>query len=273
MRLPETLKAVLIDLSGVLYVGDEALPGAVAALNRLRAAALPVRFLTNTTRSPRSAIMTKLATMGFAVATEEVFTAPMATKALVALRGLRPHYLVHPDIESEMGPSDPDPDAVVMGDAGPYFNYERLNRAFRLLMQGLPLIVMAKNRYFKGSDGLSLDMGAFVTALEYSAGVRAEVVGKPARSYFETVLRDVGVRGEEAVMIGDDLHDDIEGAQRAGIAGILVRTGKYRPEDERDVSVQPALIVDDFPAAVDRLFARDGGNGYPSAAVSSWASE
>ncbi|MGQ0657442.1 MAG: TIGR01458 family HAD-type hydrolase [Chromatiales bacterium] len=256
MQLPDPLKAVLIDLSGVLYVGDEALPGAVAALERLRAAKLTVRFLTNTTRSPRSAILKKLAQMGFAVDSEEIFTAPMATRKLLAQRGLRPHYLVHPDIESEMGPRDTDPNAVVMGDAGPYFTYDRLNQAFRLLMKGLPLIVMARNRYFKERDGLSLDMGAFVSALEYSAGVKAEVVGKPAKPYFDTVLRDVGTSAEEAVMIGDDLHDDIEGAQQAGIAGVLVRTGKYRPEDERDPSVCPALTVNDFPAAVDRLLKR-----------------
>src|SRR3990172_3948666 len=148
MQLPDSLRAVLIDLSGVLYVGEKALPGAVGALNRLRAAEIPLRFLTNTTRSPCSAIMRKLAAMGFVVSRDEVFTAPMATKKLIEARGLRPHYLVHPDIESEMGSSDPDPNAVVMGDAGPYFTYDRLNRAFRLLMKGLPLIVMAKNRYF-----------------------------------------------------------------------------------------------------------------------------
>lgn len=257
MRLPGDIKAVLVDLSGVLYVGDAALPGAAQALQRLRANVPSIRFLTNTTRSPRASILKRLAAMGIAVAAEEVYTAPLATRQLVAQRGLRPHYLVHPDLEEEMGASDPDPTAVVLGDAGPYFTYDRLNQAFRLLMRGLPLIVMARNRYFKESDGLSLDMGAFVAALEYSSGVQAEVVGKPALPFFEAALRDAAAHASATVMIGDDLHDDIEGAQRAGIAGILVRTGKFRPEDERDESVRPALIVDHFPAAVDAL-ARGG---------------
>lgn len=253
MRLPGDVKAVLVDLSGVLYVGDAALPGAAQALQRLRAIVPSIRFLTNTTRSPRAGILKKLAAMGIAVAPEEVYTAPLATRQLIARRGLRPHYLVHPDIVEEMGDSHPDPTAVVLGDAGPYFTYDRLNQAFRLLMRGLPLIVMARNRYFRESDGLSLDMGAFVAALEYSSGVQAEVVGKPALPFFEAALRDAAARASETVMIGDDLHDDIEGAQRAGVAGILVRTGKFRPEDERDESVRPALVVDHFPAAVDAL--------------------
>jgi len=253
MRLPGDIKAVLVDLSGVLYVGDAALPGAAQALQRLRANVPSIRFLTNTTRSPRASILKRLAAMGIAVAAEEVYTAPLATRQLVAQRGLRPHYLVHPDLEEEMGASDPDPTAVVLGDAGPYFTYDRLNQAFRLLMRGLPLIVMARNRYFRESDGLSLDMGAFVAALEYSSGVQAEVVGKPALPFFEAALRDAAATASATVMIGDDLHDDIEGAQRAGVAGILVRTGKFRPEDERDGSVRPALIVDHFPAAVDAL--------------------
>jgi HAD superfamily hydrolase (TIGR01458 family) len=244
MRLPGNVKAVLVDLSGVLYVGDAALPGAAQALLRLRAHVPSIRFLTNTTRSSRTSILKKLAAMGIAVEPDEVYTAPLATRQLIAQRGLRPHYLVHPDIEEEMGASDPDPTAVVIGDAGPFFTYDRLNQAFRLLMRGLPLIVMAKNRYFRESDGLSLDMGAFVTALEYSSGAHAEVVGKPALPFFQAALRDAGALAGETVMIGDDLHDDIEGAQHAGIPGILVRTGKFRPEDEREARVRPFARID-----------------------------
>lgn len=256
MPLPASIRAVLVDLDGVLYVGNEAVPGAVDALARLRAAGLRLRFLTNSSRSPRRAILDKLARLGFSIREDEIQTAALATKRLVEQRGLRPHYLIHPDIEQEMGPSDPEPTVVVLGDAGPYFSYERLNRAFRLLMQGLPLIVMAKNRYFKEADGLSLDMGAFVTGLEFSAGVSAEVVGKPARAYFETALGDLGVSPYEAVMIGDDLDHDIEAAQQAGIAGILVRTGKFRPQDETQARARPTLVVDDFAAAVASIMGK-----------------
>ncbi len=254
MTLPSPA-AVLIDLAGVLHVGPQAVPGAVRALARLRESGLPLRFLTNTTRSPRGAIVELLRGLGFEVAAAEIHTAVLATRHLVRARGLSPHYLVHPDIADEVGPSSASPDAVVIGDAGPHFTFERMNRAFRLLMDGLPLIAMARNRYFKDPDGLTLDMGAYVTALEYGAGVQAEVVGKPAATFFLGALAELGMAPADAVLIGDDLRDDIGGAQAAGIPGILVRTGKYRPEDEGDGQIQPAAVVDDFAAAVERLLA------------------
>lgn len=258
MRLPETIKGVLIDLAGVLHVGEEALPGAVEGLARLRASGVPLRFLTNTTRSPRSLIVALLQRVGLDVRTEEVLTAALATRKYIEQRGLKPHYLIHPAIIEDMGPSSPEPDVVVLGDAGDDFTYARLNAAFRLLMRGLPLVVMARNRYFREADDLSLDMGAFVVGLEYSAGITSTVIGKPARAFFETALADMHVLAQDAVMIGDDVNDDVGAAQRAGIAGVLVRTGKFRPGDDVLPQVQAGLVADNFTAAVDALLARIG---------------
>ncbi len=246
-------KAVLIDLAGVLHTGDEALPGAVLALARLRASGLALRFLTNTTRTPSNILFAKLQRMGFTLAAGEIQTAALAARTLVRRRRLKPLWLVHPDIAAEMGDSAVDPDVVVLGDMGEHFTYPLLNRAFRLLMDGLPLMAMARNRYFMEADGLSLDMGAFVAGLEYSAGVSAEVTGKPAAPFFEAALAELGVAAADAVLIGDDLADDIGGAQAAGIPGILVRTGKFRPGDDAHPEIRPAAVVDDFTAAVNAI--------------------
>lgn len=253
MPLAERPSAVLIDLAGVLHIEDQAIPGAVEALRALRASGLPLRFLTNTTRSPRQRLVASLQQMGFAIAPEEIQTAVLATRQLIERRGLHPHYLVHPDIADEVGPSHAEPDAVVLGDAGHAFTYATLNEAFRLIMRGLPLIAMARNRYFKEKDGLTLDMGAFVAGLEYSSGTRAEVVGKPAAPFFLGALDELGVAPSSAVLIGDDLADDIGGAQAAGIPGILVRTGKFRPGDDTHPEIRPAAVADDFAAAVALL--------------------
>lgn len=254
--LPARPKAVLIDLAGVLHVGDRAIPGAAAALVRLRASGLPIRFLTNTTRSPRRALVALLDRLGFSIAAEEIQTAVRAAAQRVHQLGLKPHYLVHPDVVEEVGASHPEPDVVVLGDAGPAFTFDALNAAFRLLMDGLPLIAMARNRYFREADGLTLDLGAFVAALEFAAGTSAEVVGKPAPPFFLGPLAELGVAPQDAVLIGDDLHDDVGGAQAVHIPGILVRTGKYRPIDEDNPEIRPALIVDDFAAAVEAIVRR-----------------
>jgi len=194
-------RAVLIDLAGVLHTGDDALPGAVRALDRLRASGLPLRFLTNTTRTPSNVLFAKLQRMGFTLATGELQTAALAARTLVRSRGLKPLWLVHPDIAGEMGASAPDPDVVVLGDMGPHFTYPLLNHAFRLLMAGVPLLAMARNRYFMEPDGLSLDMGAFVNGLEYSAGVSAEITGKPAPAFFNAALAELGLAAADTVLI------------------------------------------------------------------------
>ena len=83
--------------------------GAVRALNRLRASGLPLRFLTNTTRTPSNVLFTKLQRMGFTLAASEIQTAALAARTLVRSRGLRPLWLVHPDIAEEMGANAPTP--------------------------------------------------------------------------------------------------------------------------------------------------------------------
>ena len=253
-------KGILIDLAGVLHTGDTPIPRALAGLHRLRMADIPLRFLTNTTRSPRTSIVRKLAMMGFDIKEEEVLTAVHATRQYVQSRALHPHWLIHPDVADETGPSATEPDAVVLGDAGAGFTFEAMNTAFRLLMRGLPLIAMARNRYFQEADGLTIDMGAFVAALEYATGVQATVIGKPAPAFFAAALADLGIRADEALMIGDDLRDDVQGAQVAGIRAILVRTGKYRPQDEEAAGERPAMITNNFSTAVEAIL--DGSSLY-----------
>jgi HAD superfamily hydrolase (TIGR01458 family) len=253
MSLPANPRALLIDLAGVLHVGDQLIPGSIEALARLRAAGFRLVFLTNTTRTPRHTLVAKMQALGLDVRDQELLTAPGATMNLVRCRGLHPHWIVHPDLRDEVGPDAAEPDAVVLGDAGHCFDYAQLNTAFRLIMRGLPFIAMARNRHFKEEDGLSLDMGAFVAGLVYSTGVQAEIAGKPAAPFFKAALDTAGVRADEAIMIGDDLRDDIGGAQAAGIAGVLVRTGKYSAADEHNPDIRPAAIEDDFASFAARL--------------------
>jgi HAD superfamily hydrolase (TIGR01458 family) len=99
-------------------------------------------------------------------------------------------------------------------------------------MDGAKLVALQKNRYWRTPDGLSLDAGPFVAALEYASGERAEVVGKPEEAFFRLALEDLGLEAGEVAMVGDDAEADVAGAKRAGLLGVQVKTGKWPPDAE-----------------------------------------
>ncbi|NNG05523.1 MAG: TIGR01458 family HAD-type hydrolase [Inquilinus sp.] len=253
------IKGVLLDLGGVVYVGETALPGAVAAVERLRAAGIPFRGLTNTTRQPRRLLLDKLRRLGLDLAPENLFMPAIAARAHLEVRGLAPHLLVHPALEEDFaGLPETEPKAVVIGDAAEGFTYAALNRAFRALEAGAEFLALARNRSFRDADGdLSLDAGPFVAALEYATGRQATVLGKPSPDFFAAALASLGCAPAEAAMVGDDVESDIGGAQTAGIPGILVRTGKYQPGDEATVDPPAAAVAADLAAAVGWILRDD----------------
>jgi HAD superfamily hydrolase (TIGR01458 family) len=247
--------AVLLDLDGVLYVEDEPVPGAREAVAALRERGMALRFVTNTTTLPRRRILERLDRLGFAAAPHELATpAALAVRRCIDRGHRRVALLMNDAVKEDLAGLEEvehHADAVIVGDLGTAWAYGPLNRAFRLLMEGAELIALQKNRYWLTPDGLALDVGPFVAALEYATEREAVVVGKPAPAFFETVLATLEVPAERAAMVGDDVEADVGGALAAGLAGILVRTGKYRDETLRQSGVEPTAMVDsiaDLPA-------------------------
>ncbi|WP_336109774.1 HAD-IIA family hydrolase [Streptomyces sp. PTD9-10] len=247
----ESVRAVLIDIDGVLTVSWKPLPGAVEALRSVRAAGLGVALVTNTTSRTRASIAETLAEAGFEVDAEDVLTAPALTAAHLAehFPGARCAFLNSGDIEEDLGDVtlvDERPDVVVVGGAGPEFDYTALNRVFGYLQQGARLLAVHRNLYWRTEAGLQLDSGAFLLGLEKAARVEAEVMGKPSPAFFEAALARLGVTADQALMAGDDVESDVVAAQRVGITGVLVRTGKYQPETLAGASGTPDHVVDSF---------------------------
>lgn len=227
-------KAVLLDISGVLSEDGEALPGAVEAVARLASEGLVLRFLTNTSRKTSAAVCEELQRLGFDVAPEQVFTAPGAIRRYLEQHRLSPYLLIHERLEPEFaGLCQGEPDAVVLGDAGERLDYAHLDEAFRLLRDGAPLLAVGTNRYFQQQGILHLDAGPFVRALEYAAGIQAQVLGKPAGDFFRAVLEEAGVAPDETLMVGDDVECDVLAAMELGLQACLIRSGKYRSGDEQ----------------------------------------
>jgi HAD superfamily hydrolase (TIGR01458 family) len=228
---------LLLDIDGVLALSWEPIPGAVEAMRWLREH-VPFRLITNTTTHTRRDLAKTLTTAGFDVESDEIVTAVTATAAY-----LREH---HPGarafVLTDGAPGDDlagvaiadapeDADVIVIGGACDDFTYDALNRIFRRLMDGTPLVGMHRNLYWKTAAGWELDGGAFITALEAAADTTAAICGKPAPAFFQAALALLGVPATRAAMVGDDIANDIEGARAAGLTGVLVRTGKFRQDD------------------------------------------
>lgn len=252
------ISGVLLDLSGVVFSGGEAIGDAVASVRDLREAGLGLRFVTNTTSKPLCTLVERLNRLGIEAVPGDVFTPARAARALVRERGLSPRFLVQPALLEDLdGSAGGPPDAVIMGDAGAGFTFEALNEAFRLIEDGADFVALAKNRSFKDSDGrLSLDAGPFVAALEYASRREAHLVGKPSPAFYAAALAELGTSADETAMIGDDVESDVAGAMEAGMMGILVRTGKYKEGDEERIEPAPSAVVADLREAVDWVLGR-----------------
>jgi ribonucleotide monophosphatase NagD (HAD superfamily) len=157
------MDAILIDLDGVLYIGDEAVPGAVEAVAWLRREGIPHRFLTNTSSRPRAALVEKLAALGLQIPAEAIITPAVAARDWLAGEGLSRVALFVPEAtaadfagfdllppEAEQGAQ-----ALVLGDLGEGWDFATLNRAFRLLMtEPQPrLLALGMTRYWRTACG------------------------------------------------------------------------------------------------------------------------
>ena len=164
------------------------------------------------------------------------------------------------------------PNCVVVGDAADYFTYSAVNKAFQLLLdlKDQPnndpkklLFSMGKNKFYKENGKLTLDLGAYTTALEFSTDVSATIMGKPSKEYFSSALETLSLPDcdfRDVVMIGDDINGDVKGAQDAGMRGVLVRTGKYRVSDENHPTIIPDAIVPNLLDAIQQIIVHRNGN-------------
>ena len=238
------IKAILFDISGVLYEDKTPITGAVDSINQLQKSGIQLRFVTNSSRATEAMIVIALQRMGFSINASQVFTAPGAVKRLLQIKNLRPYCLIHPNLELEFADCvQSDPNAVVVADAAERFDYQRMNIAFELLIAGAPLIGIGRNRYFKSNGKLYLDAGPFIHALEYAAGVEAEIIGKPSPAFFMAAVNSVSCLPEEVLMIGDDAEADVAGALNVGLQACLVQTGKYQHGDEDTIQMTGANLA------------------------------
>ena len=271
------VRALLLDMDGVTVLAGKAIPGATEAIRELDRRGMPYRIVTNTSAISRQTLSRWSAKLGTPIPAERFESALSASAAWTAQHFAgEPLYVLCSDdakvefagqrllSHSEAEGPDVRVAAVLIGDSPEEATYENLNRAFRLVLRGAVLIGMHRNAWWLTPAGPTLDSGAFVAGLEFASGRRARVVGKPSATFFSQAVRDLrkeagrDLARRDIAMIGDDVRTDIRAAQRAGLRGVFVRSGKH---DLKDVEIaeaerggrRPDAIAPDLAAVVRAL--------------------
>lgn len=256
---------ILLDLDGTLYVGNQALPGAIASVAQLRERGIALRFITNTTTKSQHELVAQLRAMGFQLDSDELISAPVAAKLeLQTLQqsidhSLRIWPLVADAIKADFNEfilDEENPDYIVLGDIGDRWDLHLINRLFNVMHNGAELIALHKGRFWQTGDGLKADIGFFVAGLEYASNKTARIMGKPNPDFYQRVLSSAGVDAKDALMVGDDLDSDVGGAQLMGLKGCLVRTGKFRQAYFEQSLVKPDAVLEsiaDLPTALSHV--------------------
>ena len=246
------MAAILLDVDGVLHVSGEPIRGAAEAVDELRERGHRLRFVTNSTTRSRHALADELRGFGIVLDDDELQTTAAAAARVLA--GRRVLALTLPGVVDDLGDDVSlvgfGVDAVLLGGLGEdpaenarVFSYPNLARAFAEIEEGAELYCLHKNRWWQTKHGPMLDSGAFVAGLEYAAEVEATVLGKPSAAYFDAALAALDADAALTWMVGDDLESDIRGAHACGLRTVLVRTGKFRPDEVERSPLRPDGIV------------------------------
>jgi len=246
-RLKTEFKGVIFDIDGVLEFQGVVYPGAIELFDLLREKGIIIRILTNSTLKSRQDCALKLNRMGFKVTEGEVITASFATAQY--LRTLKPRscwvMLKGKGLDEfkDFHHDDHKPEYVVLGDYREGFNFQNMNKALKLLLEGSQLIVMIPEKVDHSMGQVELTVGAYGKMLEDAAKIKAITIGKPNTGIYDMSLLTMQLPKSSVLMIGDRVDTDIAGARAAGIKSVLVKTGEFRASD-LEGELQPDWFID-----------------------------
>lgn len=245
--------ALVCDLDGVIYRGDDVIPGAPEAIARLRAAGVRLLFCTNNSRSTVAEYTNKLGRLGVEIEPEEILTSAAVTAETLAARGFagKTAIVVGGDgirgalsdvcISVKEDPSVTVSDLVVVG-WDPGFTYDAMRRAATAVRRGATFIATNDDATFPAADGLWPGAGSILASIERASGGRAEVMGKPHAPMMDAVQKRVGDAGHIAI-VGDRLDTDLAGGAERGWTTILVLSGVTTEAQVRDLSPRPDHVI------------------------------
>ncbi|MGH2754473.1 MAG: HAD-IIA family hydrolase [Actinomycetota bacterium] len=246
--------ALVCDMDGVIYRGDEPIPGSVHAVERMRDSGTRILFFTNNSRSTVQQYIVKLERLGIPVEPPDILTSAVVTGEVLHERGWagRTVFVVGgegvraavDEAGLEIVPDDKgrESEVVVVG-WDPDFTYARMREAALALRAGAALIATNDDASFPAPDGLWPGAGAVLASIETASGVRAEVMGKPNRPMMDAAARRL--RGHDRIaVVGDRPDTDLAGGDVMGWTTILVLSGVTSRDALDSVRPVPDVVID-----------------------------
>lgn len=245
-------RGFLIDLDGVMYYDDVVLPFAKEFIGMLKNFGKKYIYATNTTTKSPDEIKKKIINLGIDSGDFKIISPVIAASKYLEKINFSNVRLVinkslYPVFEKFAGSGTPD--AILISDIGDKWDYGLMSSIFDDVMSGAEIIALHKGKYWKTEGKNRLDIGAFVSGIEYAASVQAKIMGKPEPGFFNAALEILELNAGECVMLGDDIESDIAGAINCGIAGCLVKTGKMIPDNyeiEPDYVIESLKYIENF---------------------------
>lgn len=258
-----TIHGVILDMDGVLWHGDTALPGLIELFGALARLELPFVLATNNATKTAAQYVRKLARLGVPVRPEQVLTSPGATVGYLEERfseGTKVYAVGEAGLRealSDAGFLVIGPDEVRAGETAPVvvggltttsLSYDLLATASLLVRGGASFVATNYDLTYPSEVGELPGAGAVLSVVASATGVKPTVIGKPYPTMFREAVRRLGTQPEETLMLGDRLETDIEGAKAAGLKTALVLTGVSKREDIGTLT--PDYVLDDLHAVV-----------------------
>jgi 4-nitrophenyl phosphatase len=267
-----TVQALIIDMDGVLWHGQRALPGLSDFFAALRARGLRFVLATNNASQTPDQYVAKLAAMGVQVEEAAILTSGQATAHFLAEaypvqatsvyvigeQGLRRPLLEQGFhlLSTEDAAAGVKADLVVSG-LDRQLTYDKLTAAATFLARGARFIASNGDTTLPQENGVAVGNGAVLAALIAATGIQPQIIGKPEAVLYRQAMALLNAEAEFTVAVGDRLETDILGAVRAGMRSILVLSGISQLDDLDKVDYAPDWVLNDIAAIAQQLQAAE----------------
>ncbi|MBI5009963.1 MAG: HAD family hydrolase [Bacteroidia bacterium] len=239
----------IIDMDGVIYHGNKLLPGVTDFLNWLESNGKKYLFLTNSPERTPKELQEKLKRLGINVGEDHFYTSALATASFLASQKptgsayiIGDAGLIHAMYSVGYTVNNVNPDYVVVGDPRSY-NFEKIELAINLVIRGAKLIGTNSDISGPVENGIVPSTKALIAPIEIATGKKAYFVGKPNPLMMRSALKRLGVKREDAVVIGDRMDTDVLSGLESEIDTLLVLSGITSRNEINNFPFRPKYVL------------------------------